>query len=195
MQISVTFRHMDPSDACKEYATKKLSKLKKYLNSSFEAKVILAVDKTTQIASVNISSNSGINIQGEEQSDNLYSSIDVAVSKIERQIKKHLQKLRNYNVTKTAKMAKLNIYSPESFYEDIKEEDDVEQVVKPLVIKTTDMAAEYLTVEEAVMKLEFQKENENEEFLVFTNKDTNQINVLYLRKDGNFGLIETWDSI
>ncbi len=189
MQISVTFRKTDSSDALKEYAVKKVGKLQKYLNSSFEADVILEANKNHHLASVNISSNTGINIQGEEQSNNMYASIDLVIAKLERQIKKHRQKLREFSNTTPSKMTRLNVYSPESFYED-GQTDEVEGeesvALTPTIIKTEAVAAEYLTVEEAVMKLEFQKQD----FLVFTNKASNQISILHLRKDGNYALIE-----
>ncbi|MBN2693953.1 ribosome-associated translation inhibitor RaiA [bacterium] len=188
MQISVTFRKTDSSDALKEYAVKKVGKLQKYLNSSFEADVILEAHKNHHLASVNISSNTGINIQGEEQSDNMYASIDLVIAKLERQIKKHRQKLREFSNTTPSKMAKLNVYAPESFYEDSQADEELDEhaSLTPTIIKTENVAAEYLTVEEAVMKLEFQKQD----FLVFTNKASNQISILHLRKDGNYALIE-----
>lgn len=183
MQISVTFRRTDSSQALKDYAVKKLTKLKKYLNASFEANVILSVSKNKHCASVNISSNNGINIQGEERNENMYSAIDVVTAKLERQIKKHREKLRNYT-SSTAKMAKLDTYSSQSVHEHEGEAD--KSTVSPIVIKSEDMAAEYLTVEEAVMKLDFQQKN----FLVFTNKDSNKVSILYERTDGNYGIIE-----
>jgi len=190
MQISITFRNMESTDALKEYAQKKIGKLKKYLNSSFEAKVNLSVDKKNQhLASVNLYSNTGINIQGEEKTKDMYSSIDLVVSKLERQIKKHRQKLRNYSPSKMpTKKAQLNIYSPESFYDDVVEEQDFtpEEEPMPVVVKSEEVSAEYLTVREAVMKLEFKKED----VLVFTNKDTGKTAMLHVRKDGNYGLIE-----
>ena len=188
MQISITFRNMESTDALKEYANKKIGKLKKYLNSSFEAKVNLSVDKKSQhLASVNLFSNTGLNIQGEEKTKDMYSSIDLVISKLERQIKKHRQKLRNYSPSKMpTKKAQLNIYSPESFYDDVEEVIDEQEEVMPVVVKSEEVSAEYLTVREAVMKLEFKKED----VLVFTNKDTGKTSMLHMRRDGNYGLVE-----
>ena len=189
MQISITFRNMESTDALKEYANKKIGKLKKYLNSSFEAKVNLSVDKKNQhMASVNLYSNTGINIQGEETTKDMYSSIDLVVSKLERQIKKHRQKLRTYSPSKMpTKKAQVNIYSPESFYDDVIEDETVEpEDTMPIVVKSEEVSAEYLTVREAVMKLEFKKED----VLVFTNKETGKTSMLHVRKDGNYGLVE-----
>jgi putative sigma-54 modulation protein len=190
MQVSITFRNMESTDALKDYANKKMGKLKKYLNSSFEAKVNLSVDKKSQhLASVNLSSNTGLNIQGEEKTKDMYSSIDLVISKLERQIKKHRQKLRTFSPSKMpAKIAQLNIYSPESFYDDSVEEDTVveQDDAMPVVMKSEEVSTEYLTVREAVMKLEFKEED----VLVFTNKDTGKTSMLHIRKDGNYGLIE-----
>jgi len=188
MQISITFRNMESTDALKDYANKKIGKLKKYLNSSFEAKVNLSVDKKSQhSASVNLFSNTGLNIQGEEKTKDMYSSIDLVISKLERQIKKHRQKLRTFSPSKMpTKVAQLNVYSPESFYDDAMEEEVEQEEAMPVVMKSEEVSAEYLTVREAVMKLEFKKE----EVLVFTNKDTGKTAMLHMRKDGNYGLVE-----
>ncbi len=187
MQVAITFKNMESTDALKEYANKKVGKLKKYLNSSFEAKVTLSSDKKNRhLASINLFSNNGLSIQGEEKTKDMYSSIDLVISKLERQIKKHRQKLRNFDPSKMpTKEAQLNVYSPESFYEDVIEE-NAETEELPVVIKSKKVSAEYLTVREAVMKLEFKEK----EVLVFTNKDTGKVSVLYVRKDGNYGFIE-----
>lgn len=187
MQISITFRNMESTNALKDYANKKIGKLKKYLNSSFEAKINLSVDKKNQhLASVNLFSNTGLNIQSEEKTKDMYSSIDLVTSKLERQIKKHRQKLRTFSPSKMpAKKAQLNIYSPESFYDDVEEIIEPEETM-PVVVKSEEVSAEYLTVKEAVMKLEFKKED----VLVFTNKDTGKTSMLHMRRDGNYGLVE-----
>jgi len=188
MQISVTFRNMESSDALKDYANKKIGKLKKYLNSSFEAKVNFSVNKKNQHqAFVNLSSNTGLNIQGEEKTKDMYSSVDLVINKLERQIKKHRQKLRDFTPSKSpSKIAHLNVYSAESFYEDSDEDLNVDEGLAPIVVKSEEVSAEYLTVREAVMKLEFKEED----MLIFTNKDTGKTSMLHMRKDGNYGLIE-----
>jgi len=183
MQVNVTFRQTDSSDPLKAYAEKKVKKLKKYLNSSFEAKVVLSVDKKNrQKATINIFSNSGINIQGEELSIDMYSSIDLAVAKVERQIKKHRQKLRAYSHKSSPNVAKMNIYASESFYDT---EDEYKEE-EPVVIKSSNVTFEYLTVKEAVMKFDFKQQ----EVLPFTNKENNRTSIVYLKKDGNYGLME-----
>ena len=184
MQVNVTFRQTDSSDALKTYAEKKMKRLKKYLNSSFEANIVLSVDKKNRHkASINVASNSGINIQGDEMSNDMYASIDLAVAKLERQVKKHRQKLRGYKHKKSSQVAKMNIYASESFYD----HDEVEVVQdEPVVIKSTDVTFEYLTVKEAVMKFDFKQQ----EVLPFTNKENNRTSIVYLKKDGNYGLME-----
>ena len=185
MQVNVTFRQIESSDALKTYAEKRVKKLKKYLNSSFEADVVLSVDKKNRHkASIKVASNSGINIQGEEMSVDMYSSIDLAISKLERQVKKHRQKLRSYKRKNSDKVAKMNIYASESFYDREEVEEDLS--VEPIVIKSTDVTFEYLTVKEAVMKFDFKQQ----EVLPFTNKENNRTSIVYLKKDGNYGLME-----
>ncbi|HEY4160395.1 MAG TPA: ribosome-associated translation inhibitor RaiA [Polyangiaceae bacterium] len=86
MNVSITFRHVDPSDALKRYATTKIAKLQKFLRQPMTAKVTLSVDRLKQVAEVRISSG-GEHLEAKEGSDDLYASIDIVVGKLERQVR------------------------------------------------------------------------------------------------------------
>jgi putative sigma-54 modulation protein len=86
MNVSITFRHVDPSDALKRYATNKIAKLQKFLRQPMTAKVTLSVDRLKQVAEVRISSG-GEHLEAKEGSDDLYASIDTVLGKLERQVR------------------------------------------------------------------------------------------------------------
>jgi putative sigma-54 modulation protein len=86
MNISITFRHMDASEAIKEYARDKVSKLQKFLRQPMSAKVTLSLDKLSHVAETQISSG-GAHLEAKEVSDDMYASIDKVIDKLERQIR------------------------------------------------------------------------------------------------------------
>ena len=93
IKVAVTFRHTQPTEALKQYAEQKLQRISKYFSHPLDAHVILAVDaKECQVAEVELHAH-GATIVGKEQHQDLYAAIDLAIDKIERQIKK--QKTKN----------------------------------------------------------------------------------------------------
>ncbi len=94
MQVNVTFRQMEHSDSLKQYAEDKILKLKKLLKPPVDARVTFSVEKFSHIADLAINSG-GITINASEKSEDMYSSFDLAYSKIERQIRKHKEKQQN----------------------------------------------------------------------------------------------------
>lgn len=87
MQISMTFRHMDPTDAMKELITEKVTRVKKFLQGPVEANVVLSVERYLQACDVTISAG-GNTYKGHEETDDMYTSVDKVMDKIERQIDK-----------------------------------------------------------------------------------------------------------
>jgi putative sigma-54 modulation protein len=86
MNISVTFRHMEASEAIKKYASEKVAKLQKFLRQPMTAKVTLSLDKLRHVAETQVSSG-GAHLEAKEASDDLYASIDKVIDKLERQIR------------------------------------------------------------------------------------------------------------
>jgi putative sigma-54 modulation protein len=149
--------------------------MKRYVEDPIEAHVVLSVEKFRHLAEVTINAN-GLVINGAEETGDLYSAIDMVVDKLESQIKRHRRRLRQRKGDGGARgQMKTSALSEAGFEEEI-----------PQVIKTEQVYAKPMDVEEAVMQLELAKS----EFLVFTNSKTKSINVLYRRKDGHYGLIE-----
>lgn len=174
MQTSVTFKNLDPSEHLKAYVSDKLDRFDKYLYNPAEANVVLSVEKFRHIAEISIVGDR-LTINGREETNDMYSAIDMTLDKLEKQIKKSKQKIRERRTggKKTNPAAR----SEESVFAE--DEGDRQVKIKNIEYKPMD-------VDEALMQMDLVSDN----FLVFTNARTDQINVLYRRKDGHFGLIQ-----
>jgi putative sigma-54 modulation protein len=175
MQINVTFRHIEPSLPLREYAEGKISRVKKYLEEPIEAHVVLKVEKFRHIAEVTIDAN-GLRVNGAEETDDMYSAIDLLVDTLEGQVRKGKEKVRRRKPSGGGRDLG-SMAEPGAM---VDEED-------ARIIRTEQMYAKPMDLDEAMMQLNLS----NGEFMVFTNRHTNRINVLYRRKDGHYGLIET----
>lgn len=174
MQTSVTFKNIDPSENLKSYVGEKLDRFDKYLYNPAEANVVLSVEKFRHVAEINIIGDR-LNIYGKEVTDDMYSAIDIALDKLEKQIKKNKEKVRKYRGGSKSN-TKENIVEDTPFMED---EASRQVIVRNIEYKPMD-------VEEAIMQMSLVNDN----FLVFTDARSNRVNVLYRRKDGNYGLIQ-----
>jgi len=174
MQTSVTFKNLDSSDHLKSYVGDKLARLDKYLDNPAEASVVLTVEKFRHIAEVNIAGDR-LSINGKEETNDMYSAIDMVLDKLEKQIKKNKQKIRGRRAAgKNRNRAMLAD-------ERILPEEDTERQ-----IKITNIEYKPMDIDEAVLQMDLIEDN----FLVFTNAKSDQINVLYRRRDGHYGLIQ-----
>ena len=174
MQTSVTFKNLDPSEHLKAYVSDKLDRFDKFLDNPAEANVVLAVEKFRHIAEINISGDK-LSIIGKEETNDMYSAIDMVLDKLEKQIKKNKQKIRERRSPSKSRNRSLideNYQWPD---------DEVERQIKIRNIEYKPM-----DVEEAVLQMDLIEDN----FLVFTNARSDQINVLYRRRDGHYGLIQ-----
>lgn len=177
MQINLTFRNIEPTASLREYAEGKVSRVKKYVEEPIEAHVVLKVEKFRHIVEVSIDAN-GLRINGAEETDDMYSAIDMVVDKIEAQVRKYRDKLRRRKPADGVKHlpVSMNVLASGEFDEDR----------EPQVIKTEQFYAKPMDVDEAIMQLDLS----GSEFMVFTNSRSQRLNVLYRRQDGNYGLIE-----
>jgi putative sigma-54 modulation protein len=173
MQTSVTFKNLDPSDHIKSYVSDKLNRFDKYLYNPAEANVVLSVEKFRHIAEINIIGDR-LNINGKEETEDMYSAIDITLDKLEKQIKKNKEKVRERRSGKG--MAKEMLID-----EAIAAEEDSE---KQVIVKNIDYKP--MDTDEAIMQMELANGN----FLVFSNARSGLVNVIYRRKDGNYGLIQ-----
>lgn len=173
MKINIFAKNMQLTDALKEATEKKISRLDKFFRQDVQAKVVLSVEKKIQKVEVTIPFNGRI-VRVEESSDDMYNSIDEAVEALEKQIRKHKTKLQSKR------------HANESIkFENIEplEDEDIEEFK---VVKTKRFAIKPMNIEEAILQMDLLKHN----FFVFLNADTDEVNVVYKRKDKNYGLIE-----
>ena len=173
MQTSVTFKNLDPSDHIKTYVSEKLNRFDKYLYNPGEASVVLSVEKFRHIAEINIAGDR-LNINGKEETEDMYSAIDMTLDKLEKQIKKNKQKVRERRPGKGK--SRDMMMAGASAYE--------EETEKRVVVQSIDYKP--MDTEEAIMQMELVDNN----FMVFTNARSGQVNVIYRRKDGHYGLIQ-----
>ncbi len=169
MQVMVTFRRIEPSDGLRQYAEEKMQRVHKYLRRPIDAHVILSVLKHRHIAEVQVSANH-LNITATEETDDLYSAIDLAMSKLERQIKKRVSKHKDHKGVHNAATAATVLA----------------RAGRGDTVRTERVAVKPMSVDEAVIHLRLRKND----FLLFKNAATDTLNVVYRRKDGKYGLIE-----
>lgn len=174
MQINMTFRHLEATPGLKDYIEGKLQKAKKYLHEPIEAHVVLSAAKFRYTVDVSITADNGVAINGTESMEDIHAAIDNVIDKIERQIKKQLSK---------AKRPKEKGYE---FKMHVLSAEQEEAETKPQIIRSKDYPVKPMSLEEAIEQLKASKND----FVIFTNAQTEAVNVIYRRKDGNYGLIE-----
>ena len=172
MKVTVIAKNIQLTPALKKMVEKKISKLDKYFEPSIEAKATLSVQKNRQIVEVTIPFN-GVILRCEECTEDMYKSIDMVEEKLVRQIRKQKTKLsRKYNQSLR-------------FAEIATDLEEVEET-KGKIVRTKTFAVKPMNSEEAVLQMELLGHN----FFVYQDTDTNNISVLYKRKDGNYGLLD-----
>jgi len=174
MKITLSWKNLEITEALKEQAYKKIQKLGRYFSDETEAQVTMTVENYRHIVEVTIPFN-GVVIRAEESTDDMYTSIDKVLDKLERQIHKHRTKLEKKMKSGAFK------YEKPLFSSEI----DIDEKT-PTVVKTKRFAVKPMSIEEAILQMELLGHS----FFVFTNAKTNEVNVLYTRKVGNYGLIE-----
>ncbi|MBI5657423.1 MAG: ribosome-associated translation inhibitor RaiA [Geobacter sp.] len=177
MQIATTFRHMEPSDALKSYAEEKLERIKKYIDEPIVAQVYLTVEKIRHIVEISINAK-GVTTKASEATNDMYAAIDAVIDKIERQLRRYKERLKAHKPADAPeRQVQKKIIGAE----------ELEQSKEPVVIKTKTVSIKPMSVDEAVMQMDLM----HKDFLVFTDAGSDSINVIYRRRDGNYGLIET----
>jgi putative sigma-54 modulation protein len=175
MNINYNFKNFEPSDHLRDYAKKRFDKITKYMNpDNNDLLVNLSVEKNRQIVEVILDTDT-IHISAREQSEDMYQTIDLVVDKLEAQVRKMREKQKERRRGARAQ-ASVEVFSfaeaPAGGARTIVESDKFQPKPMP--------------VDEAALQLDTLKE----EFLVFLNSETERVNVIYRRKNGDFGLID-----
>ncbi len=176
MQIEVSFKKMEQSDALRSYVDEKLSKVLKPLSEPISAQVVFQVEKYRHISKITVMAN-GIIIKGKEETNDMYSSIDLVLDKLDRQVRKYREKIvgqKDRDQIRVFKAKHSVLFEPAVSTADQEIIQHKELILKPM------------TADEAIMQMELM----NKSFLLFNNFQTGQLNVIYIRDDGQYGLIE-----
>lgn len=172
MQLSVKGRNLEITAALRAYAEEKLSRLTRYLEHIVSINVVLSVEKHRQITEVTLRVRD-LTIRAEEEGDDLYSSIDLVAEKLERQILRYKERIMAHAARGGNRGARGAALSPVA----------AEEV---RVVKTKRFAVKPAAVDEAILQMNLLGHN----FYVFRNAMTEEVNVVYRRRDGHYGLIE-----
>lgn len=175
MKITVRGKNLEVTNALRNYVEEKIGKIEKYFHDAFiEAQVALAVEKDRHLVEVTIAVD-GLLLRGEETSADMYASIDGVIEKLERQVHKYKTKI-NRKIRENKHEFALNVTGT---YDDFDDEE-------PRVVRSKRFAVKPMPVEEAIMQMDLI----GHDFFVFRNADSNEVNVVYKRRNGQYGLIE-----
>lgn len=179
MMYNIRGQRFQVTDALRDYVEKKLSRLERYFETpvASEISVTLSVTKGQHTVEVTIPL-VGVMLRAEEKSEDMYASIDVVVDKLERQIRKHKTKVNRKFRQGSGVRA---LFREEgSAVSVLDEEDELE------LVRTKRFTLKPMDVEEAILQMNMVGHN----FFVFANVDNEEVNVVYKRSDGKYGLIE-----
>nr|WP_320194091.1 ribosome-associated translation inhibitor RaiA [uncultured Desulfobacter sp.] len=173
MQVTITFKKIEASDALKSYVNKKLKRFDKMLDGPADANVVLSIEKIRHIAEITLTSGP-LSIHAKESSESMYATIDILADKVKSQITKHKEKEKKHMSGNKASLTDTREFSLEEPLPG-----DMRDIIEePLETKPMD-------IEDAVIELESGKKS----FYVFMNARTEQVNVIYKHNNGKLGLI------
>lgn len=199
MQAQIVFRHMDSSDAVRNYAEERLTKIRKYFADPLKVSATFSVEKISQIAQFDVTLRNGLQLHSSESSENMYSSIDLALAKMEKQVRRYKDRITNHkpkrgraakvrNAIISAEMETDRLVAEQSASSlPIDRPEEIGTLNGHSIVREQEFVAQRLEIEEALMQMELM----HLQFFVFTNAQTGHINVVYRHNDGNYGLIET----
>jgi putative sigma-54 modulation protein len=172
MKITVNGKNVEITSALQEYAVKKVTKISKFFEKSpLGAQVTLKTERGKNIVDLTIQVD-GLLLRGEAKTDDMYGSIDEAIDKVERQIHKYKTRINR----KFHPRNRVVIEAPAN----------LRQAGQPQIKRTKRFTVKPMLPEEAVMQMDLL----GHDFYLFQNSDTEELNVVYKRKDGHYGLIE-----
>ncbi len=172
MNIKVTGKNIEITDSIREYIEKRCERLEKFEAKNTEINVVCSVEREEQIVEIQINQN-GEFLRVEERNTDLYASIDLAMDRAERQLRKEKERKLDKNRDTSLKEKLLGLFANENVAE------------KGHITKTKTYEIKPITVEDAKLKLEEKKDM----FLTFVNVETNAVNVIYQRGDGTYGIV------
>ena len=179
--FNIRGKNIEVTPNLREYVEKRVGKISKYFDKVDEISVLLEVEKDSQIVEVTANIHGGLVLRGEESTGDMYTSIDLVVEKLERQIRKQKTKLeRRFR----AGGFKGEMIEEQKLRAEREEETDNDEYP---IVKTKRFVVKPMDVQEAIMQMNLINHN----FFVFRDAQTEEFCVVYKRKDGAYGLIES----
>lgn len=173
MRVTVSGKNISVRPSIREYVESKLDKFDKYFNTDVDVKVTLSAVKDRQTVEITMPLKQGVTFRAEDTSEDMYASIDMVMDKLTKQMRKHKTKIeKRYHKHESIRAAQIPDYEGE--------QEDKQ------IVKTKSFPIKPMDPEEAVLQMEML----HHDFFVFMNGETDEVNVVYIRKDGNYGLIE-----
>lgn len=169
MKYNIRGNKLEVTQAIKDYIQEKVSRLEKYFDGDVEVKVVISAKGKEQKVEVNLWRGK-YDVRAEETKEDLYASIDLVVDKLDRQLKKYKDKITNKKRKETHVI-----------------EEYIEEETEEAIVRRKELILKPMDENEAILQMELLGHS----FFVFKNEDTNRINVIYKRNDGDYGLIET----
>ena len=166
-------KNVDVKPVVRSYVEKKFSKISKFFHSEPEADITFSTQRRIQIFEATIKYK-GMFFRAEEEYADVFTAIDKAVDVIERQIRKNRTKLEK------------KLYDGAIKFKMEEDEENIDETNEFKIIRKKSVSTKPMSTEEAILQMNLL----GHEFFIFTNPETNQANVVYRRKDGNYGLIE-----
>lgn len=174
MNLNFAGKNVEVTQALRDVTDKKLSKLDKYFQRDIVGNVTFSTEKNRKIIEVTINL-PGTILRAEESSDDMYASIDRTVDILERQIRKYKTRLqKRYQNSETIR------------FENVVPLPVVDEEEKPSLVKRKKFTLKPMSSEEAILQMELLRHN----FFVYQDAESEDISVVYKRKDGNYGLIQ-----
>jgi len=184
MQIVVKGKSFDVTDALREYAEKKIRKMMRHFDGIISADVTLSTERNWNVVEITVYA-SGFVLRGEDRTNDMYTSIDLVLDKLEKQLKKQKGKWeKKMRVQRQAEMEFFRVESPRG-EEEVEEVEEEIVIAEPEVVRVPMFSQKPMTIEEAINEMSAL----NFTFFVFVNARTDMINVIYRRK-GGYGLID-----
>lgn len=171
MKFVFTGKNIEVTEAMKEKVMKKMKKFEKFFNENTEVNTTFRTEKNKHIVEASILHN-GNTYRAEEKNDDMYTSIDKIIDILDGQIKKGKEKLEKKNKTESVKTSFPALKSN-------KQSKKITEVRK--------YSAKPMTIQEAIMQLNLG----SEWFIMFSNSETKQVNMVYRLEDGGYGLVES----
>jgi putative sigma-54 modulation protein len=190
MQFSVVFRHMEPTDALKSYARERMDRVRKYLPDPIACHVVFSTERHNHRIDVSFQLHNGLTVAGHETTENMYSSIDLVIAKIERQVRKYKGKIEEQRTRHHVEPLPWSHSIVNEAFSGLAEPPAAGAGTTPMynVIKTEQFHASPMTVDDAIAQLNLTEED----VMVFRSVESGgRVAVLYRRPDGSYGLIET----